>query len=247
MKTLTIDIGNTRRKYDFWDDDGFIFRREIPDTEALVEEIKRESVEGVIVSSVNEHPEELVETLKRHTKCRVVNFNNQEIEKYGDKIHYKGNVGADRIAAFLGAEDLVPGNAMLVVDMGTAMTLDVADNRGTYRGGNISLGFHSRLKALASSARLLPEIENTGVYISFGNDTLSSIQSGAINGVLGEIRYAALRAEKEFDIKKTIFTGGDSEWFYFMLNKDLDCLMDPYLVGRGLNRHLRMYYFGNSE
>ena len=242
MNTLSIDIGNTRTKYDFWADDGLLGREEIPDAKALIDLIQRGSVEGVIVSSVNEDPAELISSLKTSTNCKIVNFNKEEIKKYGNLIQYKGNVGADRIAAYLGTQDLYKECPMLIVDMGTAMTLDIADVEGRYRGGNISLGYHSRLKALASSTKLLPLVNDCDHYISFGNDTISSIQSGAINGVMGEISFAAKRAQEEYDIRHTVMTGGDAKVFYHLMQNQIDCIYDPYLVSRGLNRHLRMFY-----
>lgn len=247
MNTLTIDIGNTHTKYDFWADDGFLIRKEFEDTDALIESVGSLSVEGIIVSSVKENPGRLISRLNESTPCKVVCFNQAEIEKYKEKIQYKGKIGSDRIAAYLGGEALFPGLPMLVVDLGTALTIDVADDEGKYRGGNISLGFISRMKALSTATSLLPEVEKSEGYISFGDNTVRSIQSGAINGVIGEIKFAAERAKQEYNIKKTVITGGDGLRFYDLLNKETDCFYDPYLVGRGLNRHLRMYYFGYPE
>ncbi|MCH5227190.1 MAG: type III pantothenate kinase [Muribaculaceae bacterium] len=245
MTSLTIDIGNTQIKYDFWDGNEFLKRLTNPNFEEVINLVKNDKVRGIIISSVSRDPRQMAEKFRENLpEVTTVIFDNKEIERYGELIKYKGKVGADRIAAYLGAKVfLSAGEGALIVDMGTAMTLDIADKNGCYCGGNISAGFKTRLKSLAGATAFLPEVENIHKYISFGHDTVSSLQSGAVNGVMGEIIFAQERAKKEFDIRNTLITGGDSEWFAKLLGKERDCRWDPYLVGRGLNSHLHQFYF----
>lgn len=57
-------------------------------------------------------------------------------------------LGADRLAAAVGASLVAAGRDALVVDFGTAITVDYVSGDGTYRGGAISPGMRMRFEAL---------------------------------------------------------------------------------------------------
>lgn len=246
MNTLTIDIGNNKIKLDYWANDG-ILNRTLCDTISM-DEIKREvegiDIKGIIVSSVRKDYTDIIQSLKEESGCDVIiDFNLNEINKISNKIKYKGNVGADRIAAYLGAQAQIYG-PKLIIDAGTAITLDIADNDGNYCGGNISLGLKSRLNALAAATSLLPKVEEFKSFSYFGRDTYSAIEAGARNGVIGEILYTIELAKLEYQIEWVVITGGDAENFLGTVrNKWKRCIPDKFLVGRGLNYHLRKFYF----
>lgn len=246
MNTLTIDIGNNKIKLDYWDNKG-ILHHSICDDFPLDEirtEVENYDIQGIIVSSVRKDYHYILEGLKEKSGCElIVDFNRNEIEKYSDIILYKGNIGADRIAAFLGAQAQIEG-PKLIIDAGTAITLDIVDHKGCFYGGNISLGLQSRLKALASATSMLPRIDNLESSSYFGQDTSAAIQDGAINGVAGELLYTVDLAKQEHGIEWVLLTGGDADTFWSVVSdKWNNCIRDNFLVGRGLNYHLRKYYF----
>lgn len=244
MITLTIDIGNTRTKADSWCDDGIILR-EASGNDITVDRIleifeKLPDIEGIAVSTVRNDSQGFIRELRERTGVLVVDFNNEEIHKCYDLSHYKGNIGPDRYAAVLGANVLFPNMAKLVIDMGTAMTIDVVDKENVFCGGTISLGYYKRMKALATSTSRLPEVDDRDYNKTFGEDTATAIIAGARNGVKGEILYALESAKREYEIKCVIFTGGDA---YNVFSKDnISSLCDDYLVGRGLDYHIRTHY-----
>lgn len=247
MNTLTIDIGNSKIKLDYWANDGILLRSEsdfLP-----MDEIKRRvegiDIKGIIVSSVRTGNEDIIKALRDESGCAtIIDFNREEVDKYKDKIKYKGNIGYDRVAAYIGGEALLPNRAKLIVDAGTAITLDIVDKEGNYRGGNISLGLYSRMKALADATSLLPKVKEAFLTSFFGDNTASAIKSGAINGVTGEVLYTIEIAKQAHDIEWVVITGGDSDMFLRTVwNKWEKCFPDEDLVGRGLNYHLRKYYF----
>ena len=57
-------------------------------------------------------------------------------------------LGKDRIAAIVGANYLMPGKDLLIIDAGTAITYELVESTGVYKGGNISPGMTTRFKAL---------------------------------------------------------------------------------------------------
>lgn len=252
MKTLTIDIGNSRVKVDAWGDKGFlsrVFEGSLADAmekdglNKVFSETDR-PIEGIIVSSVRKDTEEFIDWLKELSGVEVIDFNADEVGEYYDLFDYHFPIGADRVAAYLGAQVNFGDLSKLIIDFGTAITIDIAGADGRFYGGNISLGLFSRMKALAQQTDLLPNVNEISEKNAFGLDTASAIGAGALNGVLGEVKYSIELAKKIHDIKVVIFTGGDARRIYFALDKDNDLLMieDPFLVGRGLDHHLRSHY-----
>lgn len=240
MNCLTIDIGNHKIKTEVWNDSGLLMHTSIDslslkDCEEIVQKY---SIEGVIVSSVRKENRDFIESLKSLPVEMVINFNQKEIDKYRHKIKYEGNIGPDRVAAYLGAVILFPKKAMLVVDAGTAITIDVVDAKENFMGGNISLGIYSRMKALSANTSMLPDFHNLSKATTFGHDTESAIESGALNGVIGELIYSYQIAQGEHNVEIIVLTGGDA-YVVAQKLKEHNLTVDPGLVGRGLNYHLR--------
>ena len=57
-------------------------------------------------------------------------------------------LGADRLAAVVGARELKPDENLLIIDAGTCITYEIVDKMGNYWGGNIAPGMQMRLHAL---------------------------------------------------------------------------------------------------
>lgn len=244
MKSVTVDIGNSQVKIELWNEEKVLYRLigedDIDNT--IIDLVNESEASGVIISSVRKEVDSLIKQLQANLNIPVINFNQEEIARYDD-IHYEGNIGADRIAAFLGANVRLGNCAKLVLDAGTAITTDVVNADGEFCGGNISLGLKGRMNSLAQNTGLLPKIENLDFIYSFGFNTVSAIQSGVINGIVGELLYAIERAKKEYEIEWVVMTGGDIDKIMDNMPKiEIKCLKDPNLVGLGLNYHLRRFY-----
>ena len=243
MTTATIDIGNSNIKVDYWSDQGVVDRCHCDGSvEEFNKEIREIPVEVSIVSTVRNDSEELIKLIEKKTGCRVVNFNESEIRSHYNINQYKGHLGPDRMAAVLGADVIEPEKSKLVVDLGTAMTIDIADEKGNFIGGNISIGLLSRLKALSEATSKLPMIKNLESSAEFGDDTATAMECGAINGVVGEIIYSYEIAHQKYGVEICIITGGDAPMISERLKDSFRVVYDPYLVGRGLNYHLRTNY-----
>ncbi|MGH7958440.1 MAG: type III pantothenate kinase [Opitutaceae bacterium] len=110
--------------------------------------------------------------------------------KTGLKVKYRNphEVGADRIAGAIGATLRRPGSNIIVVDCGTATTLDVVTANGDYLGGAILPGVGISVDALAGRTAKLPTVEITKPVAALGRSTIESIQSGVFHGHAGAIR-----------------------------------------------------------
>lgn len=100
--------------------------------------------------------------------------------------------GPDRLLAAWAAASL-HGRPVIVVDLGTATTVDAVDADGFFVGGAILPGLGLSVAALAEGTSRLPRVELDVPAEAIGTDTASAIQSGIVIGHLGAVRELALR------------------------------------------------------
>lgn len=121
-------------------------------------------------------------------------------------------LGTDRIALAVGALELYGAEDMLLVDFGTAITIDLVEG-GVFRGGNISLGVGTRFRALHEYTAHLPLYQPAEVVDTLGNTTRTAIEQGVMQGVLYEIEGYAARFLARNPRIRIIFSGGDAKCF----------------------------------
>jgi len=144
--------------------------------------------------------------------------------------------GADRLAAAVGANTIYPNSDILIVDFGTAITIDVVSG-GEFLGGNITPGAAIRFKALHHFTKKLPLCSlNDNPTELFGNTSVSAIECGVVNGIVYEIEGYIRDLQRKYSDLRIIFTGGDSNFFAKRLKNTIFATYD--LVAYGLNRIL---------
>ena len=130
--------------------------------------------------------------------------------KTGMPILYENpkDVGADRIVNGIAAYDKYR-DACIVVDFGTATTIDLISPKGEYIGGAIAPGLSISLEALVQRASKLPRIEIVKPKEVIGRNTVNSIQAGIFYGYVGLVDGLVKRIQKEQNIRvKVVATGG---------------------------------------
>lgn len=155
-----------------------------------------------------------------------------------NRVDHPERVGVDRLAAATAAGCLVaPGEAALVVDAGSAITVDVVDEQGAFRGGAILPGRRLMANALFHGTDQLPNLAPPSSVAEppvVGTSTEQAIRSGIDWGVVGAVRELVARMTARFTHAPRLFlTGGDAEWLERQLQ--LPAIRDPYLVLRGLH------------
>lgn len=116
--------------------------------------------------------------------------------------------GADLIVAAAGALGRYTP-PMILVDLGTASTITVIDEKGNFRGGAIVPGVRLSLDALSAGTAQLPFIRLEAPKKAIGTNTVESMQSGSIFGTAAMIDGMIDRMEKELGMKTTVIaTGG---------------------------------------
>ncbi|MBI3317847.1 MAG: type III pantothenate kinase [Candidatus Omnitrophica bacterium] len=117
-------------------------------------------------------------------------------------------VGQDRLVNAAAAFFLYGGPA-IVVDFGTAITIDVVSGRREYLGGLIVPGMEISLNALAEKTALLPKVKLGPAKELLGRDTVSSMKSGILFGYSALCDGVVERLKQKYVPKaKVIATGG---------------------------------------
>src|SRR6185295_18491699 len=119
-------------------------------------------------------------------------------------------VGADRIANAVAAYDLY-GGPSIVVDFGTANTIEAISADGEYLGGAIFPGIEISMDALFDRAAALRRVELVAPRNVIGKSTVESIQSGAVYGYSGQVDALVDRFEAELGNCTVLSTGGLAE------------------------------------
>jgi type III pantothenate kinase len=116
--------------------------------------------------------------------------------------------GPDRVVNAAAAHRLY-GGPLIVIDLGTATTLDAVSEDGDYLGGAIAPGIGIAAEALFERAAKLPRVELVSPKKAIGKGTVAAMQSGVIFGYVGLIEGIVARMRKEMGGKvRVIATGG---------------------------------------
>ncbi|MFC1919411.1 type III pantothenate kinase [Chloroflexota bacterium] len=117
-------------------------------------------------------------------------------------------VGTDRVVNAAGANHLY-GGPVIIIDFGTATTLDVVSDKGEYLGGVIAPGVTLGAEALFTRTAALPRVEIVRPKRVIGKNTVGAMQSGIIFGYVGLVDGLVGRIQEELGKKaKVIATGG---------------------------------------
>ena len=236
MTYLTIDRGNTTAKVTVWKGRELIETHRFPhlNVEDLVPVFEKWMPVAAAVSTVGRIDIRFLESLRKMVEGRLLVLTSGV--SLPIKLNYGslGSLGVDRIAAAVGAWDLT-GKPSLVVDAGTAMTLDLINDEGNFMGGNISPGMGLRFKSLHEATQQLPVVEAQGDLPAIGEDTVSAIRCGVVRGMAAEIEDVFQIGKQLYGCEEIIMTGNDCEALAPLLEeKGHRVRRYPDLVGLGL-------------
>jgi type III pantothenate kinase len=154
-------------------------------------------------------------------------------------------MGADRIIAAAAAYAVVEG-AVVVADLGTAVTIDLVDAKGVFQGGVIFPGFEVSAQALKDNTAQLPKVTVHRPETPYGKNTADAINCGLYYSVIGALEEITRRyAEEIGHWPQTVITGAAAATI-----KD-DCpFVDnyvPHLVIKGIVLTYQKYLEKQSE
>jgi type III pantothenate kinase len=243
---LVIDVGNTNTVLGLMDGSQIVHTWRISTLPRTTDElgvmilqllghrnVQPASISGAICSSVVPSQVYTVEKACRRyldLACLVVGRK----LKTGMRIRTDNprEVGADRIVNAVAAVAL-HGGPVIVVDFGTATTLDCVDANGDYVGGVIAPGLRISEEALFDRTAQLPRVELTRPAGVIGKNTVHAMQSGLYYGYVGLVDALVDRVRGELDpAAKIVATGGYAHLLASGSSRIQE--VDPHLTLRGL-------------
>ena len=235
---LIIDIGNSRAKVVVMDGDTLVKEYVAEEFNAsLFAEIMEAypAISRAIIASTR-GDEERVKQIVAERIAKVVVFKPATTPiPLANHYHTPETLGADRLAAAVGAQAMYPDCDIMIVDFGTAITIDFVEG-GAFKGGNISPGVTTRFRALSDYTARLPRCYATEEVLGYGRTTKEAIEQGVMRGVEYEILgYTEAVSQKNVK-KEIIFTGGDAKYFVKRIKNTIFADREPVVFG--LNRIL---------
>ncbi len=232
---LSIDLGNTYAKTGFFQEGKLLETNWKLTYSELVDYVQKIHPQRIMVSSVSYSEDQLRDEFSKITsEIYLLKITTPvPLTKLYDTPE---TLGADRVAAAVGAKVLYPEKNCLVIDMGTCITYDLVDADDNFHGGIISPGVRMRFKAMNVFTKRLPLLEPEDIPDLIGKSTKHAMQSGVMNGLLAEINGLIEEYEKVLTNINVIFCGGDAT--YFANRIKYPNFVVPELVLIGLNRIL---------
>lgn len=245
MKSLLMDVGNSRIKW------GVLERGEIRRTGHIALDRVRDGglqvlttrlphgVDRVFVSNVagTTFGTRLSGVVGMHLDCEV-HFAHTERSGWGVTNGYRQprRMGVDRWVAMIGAWGELR-TACLVVDAGTAVTIDAIDGDGRHLGGQIIAGARMMTRALATSTSDIPPVRPVSGNVRGGLDmfaasTADAVREGARNALAGAVDRAFRALQSSAYDPALVLTGGDASRILNALSETP--LHRPHLVLQGL-------------
>jgi type III pantothenate kinase len=228
MNVIAIDIGNTNIGIGLYLDDKEQFVKSIPGNSEkkltsclksawqkvpVAEGSKEKKRNGVIVvSSVKPAWTKIIRQIAKDVLGEKIHIIGKEIPLPMTLwVDEPDKVGTDRVVSAAAAYDVV-GNAVVVADFGTAVTIDLVDEQGIFLGGVICPGFEISANALKDKTAQLPNIKVTKPKAPYGKNTAEAINCGLYYSIVGALQEVIRRyAEKIGTWPQTVITGSGAK------------------------------------
>lgn len=247
MKTLLVDIGNTRVKWAVLgtqqsrmqaaphQNSGLALR-------ALVRRAPRDVSRVIVVSVVDEALSRVLDDAVRRRFGIATEYIRSERRARGVRNGYRETwrLGADRWVSVIGAHALARGRTAVIANVGTALTIDVITGRGRHRGGGIIPGPPAMVESLLTGThgiRKRASGAKASTHSLFAADTASALAAGSLFAAAAFIDRAVREAHSEVNKRKgsrplLLLTGGGAPAIERYLESAAKSI--PDLVLRGL-------------
>ncbi len=240
---LLVDVGNTRIKWAWYTPDQGLNHQG---------QLQHRGVAGAlnvrfdaIVDRINSRPDKVVlgnvagKSMERKFLrwCDDANVSLETVrvsaDAFGLRLAYAdpGTLGVDRWLGMVAAKNR-NRKPFLVVDAGTAVTLDAVDSDGTHLGGSISPGVVLMQESLLKNTADIHQAEKQAKQL-FTRGTAPAVAAGAWFSVAALADRGVAELEKRVGVQPRVFvTGGDGERVTKLMQAKAK--FDPDLVLRGL-------------
>lgn len=251
---IAIDVGNTRAKWGRFVDGRLVETASLPlgDPAAYDEQATRWKLDSLTthdspltwsLASVNpdgSHP--LLDWLSRRGFGPPLILHDPAMLPLRVELEKPQAVGIDRLlnAVAVNARRQ-PSQAAVIVDCGSAITVDALSREGTFLGGAIAPGLGLSARALHEFTYWLPLVDTATVPAPLGQSTEAAMRSGLFWGTVGAVKELVHRIARSLDGTATVYlTGGDAALLAPHLDLPAELVPDLTLHGIYLaTQHVR--------
>jgi len=211
---VLIDIGNTRTKYCLVDQ-GKRRTQQAISNECLSNKFLTTNfscVSKLIVASVSHN--KLTDIISDWCGSHKIEY--QRVVSGAKKNHIitayqvPSQLGVDRWLALIGAAAHFPNKNILIIDAGTATTIDLLTSNGQHQGGWILAGIKTLITSILADTEQVQAKDKEKESVAFGTNTSENVHNAAWAATIGAVNLAISQAQlKGFVLDEVIFTGGN--------------------------------------
>lgn len=226
-----LDIGNSRAKLSSYKNSIWKYCLTIQrkDYSKLGNFIKEKVLEQdfLIWTSVVEQGSEIIRKEKEITQ---VELNRSLIDLETISYATPSTLGLDRYFACFGARSQCETTSCIVIDAGTALTIDLMNKNDVFEGGVISPGLQLWEIGLKQHAPALPTVTREIPEKWPPKSTTDALKWGISGGFIALIESMIEKWKRDYPVAKIFSTGGDGEWVSQQIP---NCTFDRFLVEKG--------------
>ncbi len=212
---LLIDIGNSRTKYVELIDGELSATTQLTNTDFSAVYFAKHFSQASRVIVANVAKSALTNELARWCAEQQIIFkqvhSEQQTKALISAYQDPTTLGIDRWLALLGAIHLYPKENVLIIDAGTATTVDLLASNGQHQGGWILAGIKALFNSILSHSTLVHAESKTVANLAFGTNTTDNVNNACWAATLGMIEQAITQAQQLDDVDRIILTGGDGK------------------------------------
>lgn len=216
---LAVDIGNTNTNIGSFAGKKLISHSWINNTSLLNQKstftgkstLLKES-KNIVVASVNPGIESaFYKSIGKKYQKKTLKIGREIELKMPTLVENPQAVGIDRLLNALAAYRRT-GTATIIIDFGTAITIDIVSKKGEFAGGLILPGIRTSAYALNQQTALLPKVEIKRPRKIIGKNSEEAIKAGIYYGAVGSVNHIIKELNGVYgDLEYTIATGGDAK------------------------------------
>jgi type III pantothenate kinase len=237
---LLVDIGNTQVKYIFQQEGELAAFSAIVylDYQSFHQVLNTEQfsiISEVIVANVQDN--EIMAAIEAWSSRENIAFLqvHSQAQAFGVFSSYQqpSRLGVDRWLTMIAAHQLYPEQNVIIVDAGTATTIDLLDANGRHLGGWIMPGIQTMYDSLLSNTQKIIADPINIASVAFGANSSECLNYGIWAMTVGSVKEAIIQANEKVTLDKIILTGGNGQQIADLIQED--CELVPELLFHGLS------------
>ncbi len=238
---VLIDIGNTRTKYSIVSD-GCRKAQQAVLNKSLSCQFLSKNFTGatkVLVASVG--LDKLTDDISAWCKTNEIAYQQIKSEAKKNNVvsayQIPSQLGIDRWLTLVGAAEYFPNKNVLIIDAGTATTIDFLAATGKHQGGWILAGINTLISSVLADTTQVHANDEEDESVMFGTNTSENVHNAAWAATVGSVNLAISQVQQRgLKLDEVIFTGGNGRKLSTFISKQSTVIDE--LVFSGLQAYI---------